>query len=170
MSKLRLCLIPIIPLMTGIIVGLLFPYAEKNQQEEMVSFMADFAQTGLFNILAPLAVIVFAIYVFIFGQIPKDISGKRKMLLLWLPTIALGCTLPFFIVLLGFFLTYNGVIDTTKLIVVGIVGFVYSIVFFVGMLLPAVEGFCPKDVSSKRKVYVLLLVSLGLVILWQNFT
>ncbi|MGY6473640.1 hypothetical protein ACXIU6_22550 [Vibrio parahaemolyticus] len=170
MTKFRVFLFLFIPFIAGAFVGIRFPSLDVEQQKEMVGFIADFSQSGLFNIVAPIAVLIFAIYVFIYGQVPRELRGARKLLLFWLPGVAFSCSIPFFTALLGFLVAYKGELETTKLAVITVVGFVYSVVFFVGMLLPAFEGVYPKDVGQKRKVYSLLVVSLGIVALWQYFT
>ncbi|WFB49799.1 hypothetical protein [Vibrio coralliilyticus] len=170
MTKLKILLFLLLPFVVGAFIGIRFPNLNIEQQKQMIAFIADFSQSGLFNIVAPIAVLIVAIYVFIYGQIPRNLSGVRKILLLWLPNVALGCTVPFFTALIGFLIAYNGELETAKLTVITVFAFVYSVVFFVGMLLPAFEGVYPKSVADKRKVYALLVVSLGVATLWQYLT
>lgn len=167
MTKLKLYFPLIIPFIVGAVIGLIFPNLDLEKQREMISFITGFSQPEMFNIVAPIAVLIFAMYVFVYGQVPRDLSGTRKFLLFLLPSAALSYTVPFFTALLGFLMTYNGKLETTKLAVFSIVGFIYSVVFFVGMLLPAFEGIYPSEIDQKRKIYVLLVMSLGLVTLWQ---
>ena len=169
MKTLKIFLFLIIPFIVGWGIGLRYPSLELEQQKEMIGMIAEFSQSGVFNIIAPIAVLVFAIYVFIYGQVPRELTESRRLLLFWLPNVALGCTVPFFTSLFGFLVSYKGEIETTKLAVITLVGFFYSVVVFVGMLLPAFEGMYPHDISKKRKIYALWVVSFGFVVLLQYF-
>ncbi|HGS4642759.1 TPA: hypothetical protein ACMDO7_003548 [Vibrio cholerae] len=170
MTKLKLGLFFVPSLLAGAYVGLRFPSLDTQEQKEMVGFIVGFSQSDLFNIAAPLSVLIFAIYVFIFGQIPRKLSGKRKVILFWLPGLSLTCSMPFFTALLSFLVVYSGDLETTKLIVYSLLGFIYSVVFLLGMLAPAFEGMYPKEISQKRRVYVLLVISLFLVMVLGYFT
>jgi hypothetical protein len=169
MKNIMLYLSVIVPFITGTFLGEFFPIDDTVKQKEYVNIILTFAQSEIFNVLAPLSVVLFAIYVFVFGQIDLNISKVRKALLYALPSFSYGCVMPFYISIFGFLLTYNGSIDTMKLAVFSVFGFVYSVGFFTLMLLPAHEGIYPKSVKAKRKLYGLLVVSFVLLTIYEQF-
>jgi len=159
-----------LPLVVGIVIGVLYQYASGDTQSDMEQGILGFSNQFVFEMFVFLNILLVAIYVFIKGQVENPLSKLEKFLFYWLPATALGFVVPFFGAMYGFIIGHPTSPDLINLAILGVFAFIWSAGFFMLLLLPAHSGIYPKNIKDKRLLYSAITISMFAVYGWRFVT
>ena len=154
------------PFFIGLLLGYLYGFVGSTNQQRIQGAITGFGNPDLFNFLAPVSVILLSILVLAKGPVSTRPTRTERAIVYWLPSLSLGTCVPFFSALFAFLAGLPTSQTKTALVVMGIVGAIWSAGFFLLLIAPAHASVFPREVHKKKHLYAIILISSVLGSVW----